>query len=147
MVERRGIGPVYVDYLRDIVETVRQPGKRYLFWGDIAMNSPELVKGLPKDLIAVGWDYWSRNNFDRYLKPFRDAGMETWVAPGISNWNRMYPEQHRRARRTSRASCATASAAARRAMINTTWDDWGDGDLRAELVRLAVRRRGLVAAG
>lgn len=124
-VDARGIGPVYVDYLRDIVEAVRLPGKRYLFWGDIAMNHPELVKGLPKDLIAVGWDYWSRSNFDRYLKPFRDAGMETWVAPGVNNWNRIYPNNIA-ALANIQGFVAEGQRNGATGVINTTWDDDGD---------------------
>jgi hypothetical protein len=124
-VESRGIGPVYVDYLREIVETVRVPGKRYLFWGDIAMNHPDLVKGLPKDLIAVGWDYWSRSNFDRYLKPFRDAGMETWVAPGVNNWNRIYPNNVA-ALANIQGFVRDGQRSGATGMINTTWDDDGD---------------------
>jgi hypothetical protein len=120
-----GLGRVYINYLRDIVETVRQPGKRYLFWGDIAMNAPELVNRLPKDLIAVGWDYWSRGNFDRYLKPFRDAGMETWVAPGVSNWNGVYPNSNT-ALPNIQGFIRDGQRAGATGVINTTWDDWGD---------------------
>ncbi len=124
-VDSQTIGPVYLDYVRRTVETVRRPGKRYLFWGDIAMNHPELVRRLPSDLIAVGWDYWSRTNFDRYLKPFRDAGMETWIAPGVNNWGRIWPN--------AGAALANIQGFARdgqrggaTGMLNTTWDDFGD---------------------
>ncbi len=125
-VDSAGVGAVYINYLRDIVNTVRKPGKRYLFWGDIAMNSPELVPRLPKDLIAVGWDYWSRNNFDRHLKPFRDAGMETWVAPGISNWNGVYPNSNG-ALPNIQGFIRDGQRGGSTGVINTTWDDWGDG--------------------
>ncbi len=119
------IGPVYLDYLKDIVEAIRVPGKRYLFWGDIAMNHPDLVKVLPKDLIAVGWDYWSRSSFDRYLKPFRDAGMDTWVAPGVSNWNRVFPN-NATALANIQGFVKEGQAGGARGMLNTTWDDDGD---------------------
>ena len=124
-VDARGIGPVYVDYLRDIVNAVRQPGKRYLFWGDIAMNHPDQVRGLPKDLIAVGWDYGSRTNFDRYLKPFRDAGMETWVAPGVSSWNRVYPN-FAVALPNIQGFIRDGQRFGATGVLNTTWDDDGD---------------------
>ncbi|HRN52733.1 MAG TPA: family 20 glycosylhydrolase, partial [Gemmatimonadaceae bacterium] len=125
MVADSGLGAVYINYLKAIVETVRRPGKRYLFWGDIAMNSPELVSRLPKDLIAVGWDYWSRSNFDRCLKPFRDAGMETWVAPGVSNWNGVYPNSNT-ALPNIQGFIRDGQRAGATGVINTTWDDWGD---------------------
>ena len=50
-----GIGPVYVGFLKDIADSLKYTGKRFLFWGDVAMNHPELVKNLPKDMIAVAW--------------------------------------------------------------------------------------------
>ena len=124
-VDSLGIGAVYLDYLRRTVESVRQPGKRYLFWGDIAMNHPELVRRLPRDLIAVGWDYWSRANFDRYLKPFRDAGMETWIAPGVNNWNRIWP-QFSAAMANIQGFARDGQRGGATGMLNTTWDDNGD---------------------
>ncbi|MEX2182515.1 MAG: glycoside hydrolase family 20 zincin-like fold domain-containing protein [Gemmatimonadaceae bacterium] len=124
-VDAQTVGPVYLDYVRRTVETVRRPGKRYLFWGDIAMNHPELVSRLPRDLIAVGWDYWSRSNFDRYLKPFRDAGMETWIAPGVNNWNRIWP-QTSQAMANIQGFARDGQRGGATGMINTTWDDNGD---------------------
>jgi hexosaminidase len=90
-VKAEGIGAVYLDFLKQIEAALRPSGKRFLFWGDVAMNSPELVKTLPKDLIAVPWHYSPDTSFVRFISPFRDAGMETWVAPGVNNWNRVYP--------------------------------------------------------
>lgn len=119
------IGPVYVEYLRDIERALRRPGKRFLFWGDIAIQHPALVATLPKEMIAVGWDYGSRQGFDRWLRPFREAGMETWVAPGVSNWNRVWPNfavalpNIQGFAREGQASGATG-------LLNTSWDDYGD---------------------
>jgi hexosaminidase len=124
-VDSAGIGPVYVQYLRDIEAALRRPGKRFLFWGDIAMHHPALVSSLPKDMIAIGWEYTAARNFDRFLKPFRDAGMETWVAPGVANWNRVWPNENvslpniQGFVREGQAGGATG-------MLNTTWDDFGD---------------------
>ena len=55
---------------------------RALFWGDVAMNHSDLVKALPHDMIAVAWDYDARISYEYQLRPFVDAGIETWVAPG-----------------------------------------------------------------
>lgn len=119
------IGPVYVEYLKEIEAALRKPGKRFLFWGDIAMNSPALVASLPKDMIAVGWEYGAARNFDRYLKPFRDAGMETWIAPGTSSWNRVWPN-FGAALPNIQGFAREGQAGGATGMLNTTWDDNGD---------------------
>lgn len=124
-VDSAGMGPVYLDYLRDIERTLRRPGKRFLFWGDIAMRQPQLVPLLPKDMIAVGWEYGASRNFDRYLKPFRDAGMETWIAPGVSNWNRVWPN-YNAAFANIQGFAREGQAGGATGMLNTQWDDNGD---------------------
>src|SRR4029078_7214699 len=66
-VKRDSIGPVYLGFLSDIVKTIGQPGKKYLFWGDIAGNHPELVKTLPKAMVAVPWDYGPGASYDKMI--------------------------------------------------------------------------------
>jgi hypothetical protein len=119
------IGPVYVDYLKATEQALRREGKRFLFWGDIAMNSPALVQTLPKDMIAIGWEYGGRSGFDRFLKPFRDAGMETWVAPGVSSWNRVWPN-FTVALPNIQGFVREGQAGGSTGVLNTTWDDNGD---------------------
>lgn len=91
-VARDGLGAVYVDFLSSIARELAPLRKKILFWGDVAMNSPLEVKRLPKDLIAVPWWYSpEEEGYTKFIAPFRDAQLETWVAPGISNWNLVYP--------------------------------------------------------
>ncbi len=95
-VESRGLGAVYLDYVQQIVEALRPLGRKLLFWGDIALQSPDLVKAMPASFkqatIAVPWEYNPQpRGFDRFIKPFTDSGYETWVAPGVNNWSRVWP--------------------------------------------------------
>lgn len=128
LVDSQGIGAVYVQYLKDIEQALRgvvRGDRRFLFWGDIAMNHPDLVKELPKGMIAVGWEYGASRGFDRFLKPFRDAGMETWVAPGVSNWNRVWPN-YAAALPNIQGFAREGQAAGATGLLNTSWDDFGD---------------------
>jgi hypothetical protein len=120
-----GLGKVYLQFLRDIDVALKPNGKRLLFWADIAMHSPDLVGILPKDMIAVCWDYWSTNGFERCLKPFADAGMETWVAPGVDNWNVVYPNNGL-ALRNIQAFVRDGQKYGATGVLNTNWDDDGD---------------------
>ena len=95
-VDARGLGAVYLDFMQRIVDALAPLHRKLLFWGDIAMNSPDLVKAMPQSFkdqtIAVAWEYNPQpRGFDRYITPFTQGGFETWVAPGVNNWSRVYP--------------------------------------------------------
>ena len=91
-VQAQGHGPVYVAFLKQIHDELAPLNRRLLFWGDIGGADPDAVAGLPKDMIAVPWNYWSTTGFDKMIEPFAKAGIETWVAPGDANWNEVYPQ-------------------------------------------------------
>jgi len=91
-VKQRGYGPVYVDFLTQIHDALAPLHKRLLFWGDIGGADPAAVSKLPKDMIAVPWNYWDTKGFDKMIEPFAKAGIETWVAPGDANWSLVYPD-------------------------------------------------------
>lgn len=124
-VQDQGLGPVYIGFLKSIDSTLKPLHKRLLFWGDIASGSPELVKTLPKDMIAVAWGYGPAKSFDRAITPFRDAGMETWVAPGVSNWSRVYPDFDV-ALRNIQGFVRDGQRLGATGELNTTWDDDGE---------------------
>ena len=67
-VDSRGLGAVYLDFMQKIVADLQPLNRKLLFWGDIAEGSPQLVKSLPKDMVAVAWDYWSFARFDRKIR-------------------------------------------------------------------------------
>ena len=124
-VKAEGLGKVYLQFVRDIDAAIKPPGKRLMIWADIAMNSPNLVGMLPKDMIAVCWDYWSQNGFDRCLKPFSDVGRETWVAPGVDNWNVVFPNNNV-ALRNIQGFVRDGQRLGSTGVLNTNWDDDGD---------------------
>ena len=90
-VQQQGYGPVYMDFLKQIHDELAPLHKQLLFWGDIGDQNPDSVSALPKDMIAVPWGYGAHENFDKMIEPFAKAGIETWVAPGDSNWNEVFP--------------------------------------------------------
>ena len=125
-VKSRGIGAVYLDFLKRVEVALRPYDKRLLFWGDVAMNHPDLVKTLPKDLVAVAWNYDAQSKgFDRFITPFRDAGMETWVAPGANNWNRVYPN-YSVTLPNIQGFVRDGQRLGAVGMLNTSWDDDGE---------------------
>ena len=91
-VKQQGYGPVYVQFLTQIHDALAPLNKRLLFWGDIGGADPNAVAKLPKDMIAVPWNYGDTSGFDKMIAPFAKAGIETWVAPGDANWSLVYPD-------------------------------------------------------
>jgi hexosaminidase len=126
-VDARGLGAVYIDFLSQVHDTLAPLHRRLLFWGDIAMHDPAEVKRLPKDMIAVAWTYSPEpNGFEPWLKPYVDAGLETWVAPGVNNWSRVYPDNDY-ALRNIQGFVRDGQAAHSTGMLNTIWNDDGEG--------------------
>ncbi|HUX46193.1 MAG TPA: family 20 glycosylhydrolase [Terracidiphilus sp.] len=125
-VKQRGLGAVYLDFLKQIHTALEPDHKRLLFWGDIAVNSPELVKTLPKDMIAVPWRYDAEPDFTPLILPFTRAGLETWVASGVNNWNRVYPNNNE-ALGNIRAFVRDGQKLGATGVLNTVWNDDGEG--------------------
>ena len=125
-VKQRGLGAVYIDFLTQIHQALAPLHRRLLFWGDVAMNSPDLVPRLPHDMIAVAWHYEPEPSFARWLDPYTHADMETWVAPGVNNWNRVWPNFDT-ALHNIQGFVVAGQRAGSTGMLNTIWDDDGEG--------------------
>lgn len=126
-VAKEGMGPTYLKFLGDIERNLRAQGskKTFLFWADIAEKEPKLVGLLPQDMIAVAWNYWSTSGFERSLTPFSGTGMQTWVAPGVSNWSMTYPDNNT-ALKNIQGFVRDGQKLGASGMLNTSWGDDGE---------------------
>ncbi|WP_163194968.1 beta-N-acetylhexosaminidase [Clostridium thermarum] len=84
--DKLGVGRVYLDYLMKIYNEVKLRNKRMMFWGDIIINSPELIPELPKDIIALEWGYEAEHPFGDHCEKYKAAGIDFYVCPGTSSW-------------------------------------------------------------
>jgi hypothetical protein len=125
-VQTQGYGPVYVAFLKQIHDELEPLHRRLLFWGDIGGADPAAVAGLPKDMIAVPWEYGRSSGFDKMIEPFAKAGIETWVAPGDSNWNQVYPED-RIAFANIQGFIRDGQRLGSTGALTTVWNDDGEG--------------------
>jgi hexosaminidase len=124
-VDQVGLGRVYMEHLQKVHEILQPYHKRLMFWGDIAVKYPELLTILPKDIIAVPWDYADKPSFDNILQPYKAAGLSIIVAPGASDWNVIWPNLDV-AYVNIRNFVRDGQKVGAIGMLNTTWDDDGE---------------------
>ncbi len=134
-VKARGVGAVYFEHLRRVREILKPHDRRLMFWGDIALNHPELIGSVPKDMIAMNWDYAPRKDFTARIEPFRKAGLQQFVCPGVQSWNQIFPNFDA-ARANIFNFVRDGQAADALGMMNTQWDD--DGESLFEMTWYAV---------
>jgi hypothetical protein len=85
-VEKRGKGPVYLEFVTKIHALVRDRGHRMQMWGDIVLEHPELIPELPPDVLALNWGYEAEHPFDVEGAKLAEAGIAYHVCPGTSAW-------------------------------------------------------------
>ena len=120
-----GLGRVYLEHMQKVSGVLQPYHKQLMFWGDIAVKYPQLLSILPKDMIAVPWDYDAKPSFDGIIKPYRDAGLRVVVAPGANNWSQVWPNLDV-AFVNIRNFVRDGQKLGAVGMLNTTWNDDGE---------------------
>ncbi len=120
-----GLGRVYLEHLQKVSDILQPYHKQLMFWGDIALKYPQLLGMLPKEMIAVPWDYDAKPSFESIIKPYRDAGLRVVVAPGASTWNQIWPDLDV-AYVNIRNFVRDGQKLGAMGMLNTTWNDDGE---------------------
>jgi len=122
---QEGLGRVYLDHIQKVSAILQPYHKQLMFWGDIAVKYPQLLNILPKDMIAVPWDYDPKPSYASIIKPYRDAGLRVVVAPGANNWSQLWPnldDGYVNIRNFVRDGQSLGAMG----MLNTTWNDDGE---------------------
>jgi hypothetical protein len=130
-VDARGLPQVYLDFMQQIATALQPLHRRLLFWGDIAQDSPDLLKALPQsfkdETIAVAWGYNPEpRGFVRLLTPFINAGFETWVSPSVHNFRVVYPD-YNLALANIQQFTRDGQRLGSTGQLNTIWNDDGEG--------------------
>src|SRR5499427_3296985 len=135
--QAKGVGGVYFEHLNKVRDLLKPYNRRLMFWGDIALNHPDLIGNIPKDMIVMNWQYGARDDFWSSIKPFQDAGLQQFVCPGAQTWNQIFPNTEAAARNIINFVRDGQQAGAI-GMMNTTWDDDGESLFEAAWYPLAL---------
>jgi hypothetical protein len=92
LVQNEGFGKVYARNVARGAQAARNQGKQPVFWGDMVVAHPDAVSTLPKDLVVASWEYYPRDNYAKWIKPFTDANMRFFVCPWVGNTGLIVPD-------------------------------------------------------
>ena len=123
--QAKGVGAVYFEHLNRVRDLLKPYNRRLMFWGDIALNHPDLIGNIPRDMIVMNWQYGARDDFWSSIKPFQDAGLQQFVCPGAQTWNQVFPNLES-ARKNIVNFTRDGQKAGAIGIMNTTWDDDGE---------------------
>ena len=94
-----------------------------MFWGDIILKYPKLVRELPRDVIALNWGYEASHPFERESAVFSRSKLPFYTCPGTSTWMTLIGRHD-----NAFANLLHAAKVGRKhgaiGYLNT---DWGDG--------------------
>lgn len=114
----------YADHIQFLYDIVKRHGKKLMMWGDVAIEYPAITEMLPKDIIYLTWEYGDKNNFDHWILPFKDPGLNYMVCPGILNSYRMFPDM-KMAKANIRGFVNDGARHNAKGVYTTIWDDGG----------------------
>ena len=128
LAEKAGVGRVYLDHILQLRKLAARHGKQLMFWGDIVLQHPELIREIPRDVVLLNWFYegGDRRHVEQTCRAFARCGLPMIVCPGTSGWNTLFA-------RTDLAMANIrefARAGKRHGAIGLLNTDWGDGGHR-----------------
>jgi len=121
--EKIGKGRVYLQFLKKIHRELSVRKKQMMFWGDIILHYPELVRELPRDVVALNWGYEASHPFAHEAGRFKRARIPFYVCPGTSTWMTLIGRHDNAFANLRQAAEAGRKHGAAGFLIT----DWGDG--------------------
>lgn len=141
LAEEKGIGRLYVDFLKQVMDIVRSKGKQVLFWGDIILKYPEMLDELPGDVICLNWGYFA-NEDESNTKTIRESGVPQYVCSSTTGWNRMinWLDNSSENIRTMTKHAVNHNAYG---ILITDWGDYGHVNLWSSSIPMIIYGAGL----
>ena len=97
--------------------------RQMMFWGDIIIHYPELIRELPRDVVALNWGYEADHPFEKETELFAKSRLPFYVCPGTATWMTLLG-RHDTAFVNLRRGAEDRLKNGALGYLNT---DWGDG--------------------
>jgi len=121
---KRGADRVMFDYLLALYQDISRRGLTMQFWADILVHNPHLLNEMPKDAVALIWNYEAAYSFDGSSAMFENASMPFYVCPGTSSWNSIAGRAQNALENNLDAAVSGLEHGAQ-GFLNTDWGDNG----------------------
>lgn len=120
--EKLGKDRVYINYVKELAQFLVDSGRRPMFWGDIILGFPELIKELPEEIVCLNWGYaWNQGEENTRL--MYEAGGTQYCCPGCCGWNQFVTLNWNAYNNVSRL-CTYAMKYGAIGLLNTDWGDF-----------------------
>lgn len=120
--ERLGKDRVYIDFVKKLAQFVIDNGRRPMFWGDIIVGFPEMIKELPEGIICLNWGY-DPDQSEEPARKIYEAGAIQYCCPGCQGWNQFVTPNRNSYANISR-QCEFAKKYGAIGVLNTDWGDY-----------------------
>ena len=121
---RVGTGQVYLSFLKKIRRLCGKFGRRMNAWADIVLEHPELLDGLPRDIVMLNWGYEAECETIGRTEELARTGLPFMVCPGTSSWGTI-GSRWPNASANIRNFVAEGKRWGAEGVLNTDWGDDG----------------------
>ncbi len=117
-------GQMYVDFVKKIIDHVKNKDKTVMMWADILLKHPETITQLPEDTVFLNWMY-SADPDEEKIKRFAALNRPQIVCPGTTSWSRFIEGIDVEEQNISKMAEYGYKHGAL-GVLNTNWGDWGN---------------------
>ena len=121
--QRVGVATLYATYVGKLCEHLSQQGHEPMFWGDIAIEMPEILETLPNNVTLLNWQYEPKAT-DEKIQLVAKAGAKQIVCPAVWGWNALLPRVDDAWNNIARIARYGRDCGAE-GMLVTDWGDFG----------------------
>lgn len=124
LADQEGVHKIYVDFLKKLCDYVISCGKTPMYWGDIIVEQPEIIRELPENSICLNWEYAPCVKEDNLRKLSQAGAKNIYVCPGVQGWDHLI-NRHANAYQNIYKMCQNGHKYQVQGVLNTDWGDLG----------------------